>query len=125
MEDLIKISREIRDLKKTIRGYKKKNEDAKAALALIEEHYKREFAFNDWKTKEGKFFEVRDFDGGIFYCNVLEVDNTGYLYEYINEEDGYFSIEKEEDLMQDCDYSKWLEILPEEYAEKKVGKISA
>ncbi len=126
MEELTEISIKIKDLRRITRKHRVLMNKARADLNKIESKYKLAYAFNDWKTKEGKCFKVYGFEEDeILYCNVLEVDETGFTYEYIMEADGYFSVEKVTDMTQDCDYRQWIEITMEEYSAQKIGKVSA
>jgi len=126
MEELTEISQEIKDLRRLAREHRVLMNKARADLNKIENKYKLAYAFNDWNSKVGKYFKVFGFEEDeILYCNVLEVDETGFTYEYIMEADGYFSVEKVTDMTQDCDYRQWIEITMEEYAAQKVGKVSA
>ena len=126
MEELTEISQEIKDLRRLAREHRVLMNKARADLNKIENRYKLAYAFNDWNSKVGKYFKVFGFEEDeILYCNVLEVDETGFTYEYIMEADGYFSVEKVTDMTQDCDYRQWIEITMEEYSAQKIGKVSA
>jgi len=126
MEELTEISQEIKDLRRLTREHRVLMNKARADLNKIENKYKLAYAFNDWNSKVGKYFKVFGFEEDeILYCNVLEVDETGFTYEYIMEADGYFSVEKVTDMTQDCDYRQWIEITMEEYSAQKIGKVSA
>jgi len=126
MEELTEISIKIKDLRRITREHRVLMNKARADLNKIESKYKLAYAFQDWNTKVGKYFKVFGFEEDeILYCNVLEVDETGFTYEYIMEADGYFSVEKVTDMTQDCDYRQWIEISMEEYSAQKIGKVSA
>ncbi len=114
--DILKgLYKEIKDIKKEIR--KQKN-----LLKEKENEYNIKYAYQDWKKKEGLYFQVSEDKGNIFFCHVIEVTKEKRIYEFIDPIENYYAQDEITDPKQDCAHQKWVEITEEEYLKEKEGK---
>ena len=109
-----------------IKKLKRQIFDINKIKSKLEEEYKKEFSFVEWKRREKKYFFIEGKgDNEIYYCNVLEVTRDEKTIEFVNCDEGCYSIEKITGKKDELKDLRWVEITKEEYEiEKAMRKFA-